>query len=209
LSASAYTITGTPATATVASTFGQVGLVKIKTVSVAITGSAVPQILSFASLFSSTYRNYRLIFTPSTQVAFTAYPSYSLQAFLGTGTLPTLASLFGFEMSSLATTVVSPIYTNGAIFSAAPLIFAVSCITNRQFTVEVSNVGFTNTATQQIELKCKSVYNNPGVQGARDSTITCSSVSGATITGLVIQQGSISVGNNMTLSCDVYGYNTL
>jgi len=38
VSAVSYAITGTPATASVASTFGQVGLVKVATVQVAITG---------------------------------------------------------------------------------------------------------------------------------------------------------------------------
>jgi hypothetical protein len=128
---------------------------------------------------------------------------------LGTGTLPTVASLYGFEMISTATTVVSPVYTAGATISSAPLIFAVSSLTNKEVIFDIQNVGYANTATQQISLMCKSVYGNPGVSGASDRTITCSSLSGATITGLVIQQSILSVGNNFTLEAVVYGYNQL
>jgi len=56
---------------------------------------------------------------------------------------------------------------------------------------------------------CKSLYGNPGFSGASDRTITCSSVSGATITGLTIQQSIIGLTNNFTLEAVVYGYNTL
>jgi len=208
VSATGYTITGTPTTSSVASTFGQVGLVKITSVQVAITGSIGSQNLSFANLFNSTYKNYRIILQPTTQVAFTAYPSYSLQAFLGTS-VPTIASLYGFEITSASTTTVVPVYTAGATISSAPLIFAVSSLTNKEIIFDVMNVGYANTSTQQVSLMCKSVYGNPGVSGASDRTITCSSLSGATITGLSIQQGSLGIGNNMTLEAVVYGYNQL
>jgi len=207
-SATAYTITGTPATASVASTFGQVGLVKITAVQVAITGSAVAQNLSFASLFNSTYKNYRIILHPTTQVSFTQYPAYSLQAFLGTG-VPTVASLYGFEMISTATTVVSPVYTAGATISSAPLIFAVSSNTNKEIIFDIQNVGYATTATQLVQLSCKSLYGNPGVNGASDRTISASALTGATITGLTIQQTSIGASNNFTLEAVVYGYNNL
>jgi hypothetical protein len=186
----------------------QVGLVKITSVQVAITGSFSAQNLSFANLFNSTYKNYRVILHPTTQVSFTAYPSYALQAFLGTG-VPTTASLYGFEMLSNATTVVTPVYTSGATISSAPLIFAASSLTNKEVIFDIQNVGYTNTASQVVTLMCKSVYGNPGVSGASDRTITCSSLSGATITGLTIQQSSISSGNNFTLEAVVYGYNNL
>jgi len=208
LSASAYTITGTPSTASVASTFGQVGLVYLGAVQVAITGSGSAQNLSFASLFNSTYKNYKIVLTPTTQVSFTAYPSYALQAFLGTG-VPTTASLYGFEITSISSTVVSPVYTLNATISSAPLVFAVSALTNKQVIFDIKNVGFANTATQIVELNCKSVYNNPGVTGASDRTVTCSSLTGATITGLTIQQSSIGDTNNFTLEATIYGYNTI
>jgi hypothetical protein len=54
---------------------------------------------------------------------------------------------------------------------------------------------------------CKSIYSNPGVSGASDRTISATALSGATITGLVIQQSSIGIGNNMTLEMIVYAYN--
>jgi hypothetical protein len=203
------TLSNAPTTANQASRLGQVGLVKIGSVSVAITGSASAQNLSFANLFNSSYKNYRIILEPTTQVSFTQYPSYALQAFLGTGTLPTIASLYGFEMISSSTTVVSPIYTAGATISSAPLTFAVSSNTNKEVIFDIQNVGYANTATQQVSLMCKSVYGNPGVSGASDRTITCSSVSGATITGLVIQQSILTAGNNFTLRAVIYGYNQL
>lgn len=206
-SATAYTITGTPATASDASKFGQVGLVKITSVSVAITGSASSQNLSFANLFNSSYRNYRIILEPTTQVSFTAYPTYSLQAFLGSGSLPIIASLFGFEITSSSSSVVSPVYTSAATISSAPLIFAVSSVTNREIIFDIQNVGFANTTSNQVSLMCKSLYSNPGITGASDRTITCSSVNGSTITGLVIQQTAIGAGNNFTLEMIVYAYN--
>jgi len=208
LSASAYTITGTPSTASVASTFGQVGLVYLGAVQVAITGSGSAQNLSFASLFNSTYKNYKIVLTPTTQVSFTAYPSYALQAFLGTG-VPTTASLYGFEITSISSTVVSPVYTLNATISSAPLVFAVSALTNKQVIFDIKNVGFANTAAQIVELNCKSVYNNLAVTGASDRTVTCSSLTGATITGLTIQQSSIGDTNNFTLEATIYGYNTI
>ena len=182
---------------------------KIGSVSVAITGSASAQNLSFANLFNSSYKNYRIILEPTTQVSFTQYPNYALQAFLGTGTLPTIASLYGFEITSASTAVVAPVYTAGATISSAPLVFAVSSLTNKEIIFDIQNVGYTNTATQQVSLMCKSVYGNPGVSGASDRTITCSVVSGATITGLVIQQSILTAGNNFTLKAVVYGYNQL
>ena len=203
------TLSNAPTTANQASRLGQVGLVKIGSVSVAITGSASAQNLSFANLFNSSYKNYRIILEPTTQVSFTQYPTYSLQAFLGTGTLPTVASLYGFEMISSATTVVSPVYTAGATISSSPLTFAVSSNTNKEVIFDIQNVGYANTATQQVSLMCKSVYGNPGVSGASDRTITCSSLSGATITGLVIQQSILTAGNNFTLRAVIYGYNQL
>ena len=204
------TLSNAPTTANQASRLGQVGLVKIGSVSVAITGSASVQNLSFANLFNSSYKNYRIILEPTTQVSFTTtYVSYSLQAFLGTGTLPTIASLYGFEMVSTATASVSPVYTSGATLSSAPLVFAVSSQPNKEVIFDIQNVGFANTQTQQVSLMCKSVYGNPGVSGASDRTISCSSLSGATITGLTIQQSSLGSGNNFTLRAVVYGYNQL
>ena len=82
---------------------------------------------------------------------------------MGTGTLPTTASLYGYEMTSNATTIVSPVYTAGATISSSPLVFAVSSTTNKQVVFEISNVGYSNTATQNVYLTCKSFYGNPGV----------------------------------------------
>jgi hypothetical protein len=208
LSASAYTITGTPATASVASTFGQVGLVKITSVQVAITGSASAQNLSFSNIFNSTYKNYRIILRPTTQVAFFAYPSYALQGFLGTG-VPTTASLYGWDLTSASPGALVVVYTAGATLSSAPLTFCVSGFVNKEVQFDITNVGYTTTATQLVQLNCKSSYDNPGVSGASDRQIKTSFISGATITGLSIQQSAISVGNNMTLQAIVYGYNTL
>lgn len=212
VSATTYKISGTPSTSTDASTFGQVGLVKIATVQVAITGSAVAQNLLFTSLFNSTYKNYRIILRPTTQVSFFAYPSYALQGFLGTGTLPTTASLFGNETTTINSgATVLPVFTSNATISSAPLVFAVSSFTNKEVQFEILNVGYTVTQTQIVQLSCNSVYSNPGITGASYRTIhaSVSSSGSPTITGLSIQQTAISIGNNFTLEAIVYGYNQL
>jgi hypothetical protein len=210
ISATSYTITGTPSIAGVASTFGQVGLVYIGAVQVAITGSASSQNLNFASLFNSTYKNYRITLTPTTQLSFSSqYPSYSLAGFLGTG-VPTTAGLFGYEMTSNSTALVSPVYTAfGTTLSTTPLMFAVSSFVNKQIQFDILNVGYAMTTTHSVQLNCKSVYSNPGIQGVSDRTISASALTGTTITGLIIQQTNIGAGNNMTLEATIYGYNTI
>jgi len=182
------------------------GLVYLSTGSQSITGSASATNISLAGIFNSTYKNYRIVLAPTTQLTFTAYPSYSLQAFLGSGTLPTTSSLYGFEMTSSATTVVSPVYTAGATISSSPLILAVSQTVNHQTIIEIENVGFTATTTQSLGLKCKSFYSNPGISGASDRSIIATNISGSTISGLVLQQSSISVSNNMTIGWTIYAY---
>jgi len=208
MSAISYTITGTPSTASVASTFGQVGLVYLSTSQFSVTGSASNQNFSVASIFNSTYQNYRVVINSATQVSFTNYPTYSLAGFLGSG-VPTTASLFGNEQTTASTSTISAVYTGGATLSSSPLQFAVSSLTNKQVVLEVEGVGFANTATNVVGLKCKSFYGNPGVSGYSDRNIVSSSLSGATITGLTIQQSSLGVGNNMTLQFIVYGYNLI
>jgi hypothetical protein len=182
------------------------GLVYLSTGSQSITGSASAINISLTGIFNSTYKNYRIVLYPTTQVSFTAYPNYSLTAFLGSGTLPTTASLYGFEMVSSATSVVTPVYTASATISSAPLVLAVSQLTNHQTIIEVENVGYSATQTQSIGLKCKSIYSNPAVSGASDRTISAVNISGSTITGLTLQQSSISVGNNMTIGWTIYAY---
>jgi len=182
------------------------GLVYISSGSQSITGSSSATNFNMPGIFNSTYKNYRIVLYPTTQLSFGAYPSYSLQAFLGSGTLPTTASLFGNELTSNSPASLSVVYTNGAVIASSPLTFAVSQSVNHQTIFEIENVGFANTQTQQVGLKCKSFYSNPGVSGYSDRNILCASVSGATITGLTIQQGAISVGNNMTIGWTVYGY---
>jgi LDH2 family malate/lactate/ureidoglycolate dehydrogenase len=112
-------------------------------------------------------------------------------------------------MTSASTAVVSPVYTAGATLSSAPLVFAVSSTQNKEIIFDIQNVGYATTATQQVSLMCKSIYNNPGVTGASDRTISATALSGATITGLTIQQSAIQSTNNMTLEMVVYGYNNL
>ena len=181
------------------------GLVYLSTGSQSITGSASATNISLTSIFNSTYKNYRIVLAPTTQLTFSAYPSYSLAGFLGSGTLPTTASLYGFEITSSASSVVSPVYTAGATISSAPLILAVSQVINHQTIIEVENVGFSATAGQSIGLKCKSFYSNPGVSGASDRSILATNPTG-TITGLTLQQSSISVSNNMTIGWTIYAY---
>lgn len=181
------------------------GLVYLSTGSQSITGSASATNFNLTSIFNSTYKNYRIVLAPTTQLTFNAYPSYSLQAFLGSGTLPTTASLYGFEITSFSSSAVSAVYTAGATISSAPLILAVSQSINHQTIIEVENVGFSATASQGIGLKCKSFYGNPGISGASDRSILASNSNG-TITGLTLQQSSISVSNNMTIGWTIYAY---
>jgi len=207
LTASSYTITGTPSTATVAPTFGQIGLVYLQTVTANITGTASVVNFNLSSIFNTTYKNYRIVLSPTTQLS-TTYPSYALSAFLGTSP-PTTAGLYGVEMTSLNTVTVSPVFTAVGTFSSSPLVFAVSSVINKQVVFEVSNVGYAYTASQIVTLSCKSTYSNPTVNGTSDRTIQSTGSSGTTITGLTIQQSSIGVGNNLTLQAIVYGYNTI
>ena len=127
---------------------------------------------------------------------------------LGTS-VPTTASLYGWELISSGPTVLAVVYTAGATLSSDPLIFCVLGFTNKEVQFDITDVGYLTTATQLVQLTCKSSYDNPGVSGASDRTIKTSFISGATITGLSIQQTAIGVGNNFTLEAIVYGYNTL
>jgi len=68
---------------------------------------------------------------------------------LGTG-VPTVASLYEFEITSSASSVVSPVYTAGATLSSAPLIFAVASNTNKEVIFDIQNVGYATTATQHL-----------------------------------------------------------
>ena len=181
------------------------GLVYLQTASATITGSASSVTFNLANLFNSTYKNYRIVLSPSTQLSFTAYPAYSLYAFLGTS-VPTGAILSGSEVISNAPSTVTALYTNASTLTTTPLVVAVSQSVNHQNVLEVENVGFACTALQQTAIKCKSFYGNPGVSGSSDRCIQCSPLSGCTITGLTLQQSSIGSGNNMVLNATVYGY---
>jgi hypothetical protein len=207
LTANAFYINSTPTISFQASKFGQVGLVKLQTQTGTINGSVLTTDFNLTSCFNSSYRNYKIIIF-SDQVAFTSYPSYALKAFLGTGSLPTVASLYGVEIKNKSSTIVTPNYIYSAN-ATTPLIFNVSSISNKQIIFDITNVGFLNTSSNQVTLYCKSEYNNLEEQGISDRTITTTSVSGTTITGLTLQQTSIGVGNNMNWSASIYGYNLL
>jgi len=209
VSASAYTITTTPSTATVASQFGQVGLVKLQIINTAIVGSALPLTFNLANIFTSAYKNYRIILQPRNGVTFTAYPAYNLSAFLGTGTLPTTANLYGYEMTSSNTVLVAPLFTTGIVIASTPVIVAVTGLTNKVVSFDITNVGYLTTSATVVNINCKSFYNNPGINGVSDRNIQIAATSGSTITGLTLQQTSIGVGNNMDLSAIIYGYNQL
>jgi len=180
------------------------GLVYLQTATATISGSASAVTFNLANLFNSTYKNYRIVLSPSTQLSFSAYPAYSLYAFLGTS-VPTVGILGGFEVTSSSPTTVSAIYSSQT-FATTPLVIAVSQSINHQNVIEIENVGYAYTQLQQVGIKCKSFYGNPGVTGFSDRSITCSGLSGCTITGLTLQQSSIGSGNNMVLSATVYGY---
>ena len=180
------------------------GLVYLQTATATITGSASSVTFNLANLFNSTYKNYRIVLSPSTQLSFSAYPAYSLYAFLGTS-VPTVGILGGFEVTSSSSSIVSAIYSSQT-FATTPLVIAVSQSINHQNVIEIENVGYAYTQSQQVGIKCKSFYGNPGVTGFSDRSITCGGLSGCTITGLTLQQSSIGSGNNMVLSATVYGY---
>jgi len=101
------------------------------------------------------------------------------------------------------------VYTANETLFSSPLTFLVSSTTNKKVVFEITNVGFTASACQNVYLSCKSFYSNIGISGVRDANIASVAVSGATITGLTIQQSAIGVGNNMTIQAIVYGYNEL
>jgi hypothetical protein len=210
LTSTAFNINGTPTTSSQASKFGQVGLVKLQTQTGTICGCVSTIDINLTSCFNTSYKNYKIIISLNqSQIVNTSYPSYALKAFLGTGTLPTVASLYGFEITSKNSATVSPVYSTGGIIASSPLIFNVSSIPNKQIIFDIKNVGFLNTSINQISLHCKSEYNNLEEQGISDRTITTTSVSGSTITGITLQQTSIGVGNNMNWTASIYGYNLL
>ena len=185
------------------------GLVYLQTLTGTITGSASPVDFNLSPIFNASYANYKIIFSATPQVSFTGYPSYALKAFLGTGApTPTTASLSGYEVTSNNPTLVTPIWTSLATIGTTPLVFAVSGLVNTQVGFDVKNVGFANTANNQITLKCQSEWNNPGITGSSDRTISATSGIGTTIIGLTIQQGILGVGNNMNWSAIIYGYKT-
>ena len=208
LSTNIITLNSVPSTANVASRFGQVGLVKLQTINTTITGSALTQSFNLTSIFTSAYKNYRIILQPRSDVTFTAYPAYNLSAFLGTGTLPTLANLYGYEMTSSNVNLQS-LFTTGIVIASTPVIFAVTGLTNKVVSFDITNVGYTTASATVVNMNCKSFYNNPGVNGVSDRNISFASTSGSTITGLTLQQTSIGVGNNFDLSAIIYGYNQL
>jgi hypothetical protein len=113
--------------------------------------------------------------------------------------------LGGFEVTSASPTTVVAIYSSQT-FATTPLVIAVSQAINHQNVIEIENVGYAYTQLQQVGIKCKSFYGNPGVTGFSDRSITCGGLSGCTITGLTLQQSSIGSGNNMVLNATVYGY---
>jgi len=209
ISTNIININALPTTVNVASRFGQVGLVKLQTITTTINGSALPLTITLSNIFTSAYKNYRIILQPRSDVNFTAYPAYNLSAFLGTGTLPTIANLYGFEMTSSATTVVSPLFTTGIVIASTPVIVAVSGLTNKVVSFDITNVGYTTSSATVVNINCKSFYNNPGINGVSDRNIQIASTSGSTITGLTLQQTSIGVGNFFDLNAIIYGYNQL
>jgi hypothetical protein len=199
----------TPSTANVAGRFGQIGLVYVGSVQVAVTGSASAQNLSFANLFNSTYKNYRIILAPTTQVTYTTtYVSYGLQGLLGTG-VPTNAGYYGYELVSTASSTLSPLFSSSTVLSSSPIIFGVSSQPNKQVIFDVNNVGYALTNNAQASLSSKSFYSNPGVNGYRDINILMTLIFGTTLTGLTIQQSALGVGNNMILEATIFGYNTI
>jgi hypothetical protein len=192
-----------------AARFGQSGLVKLSTNTASYNGTAGSLLIGFTNTFNTSYKNYRIVIAPSSQATYTAYPEYSLHSFLGTGTVPTIASLSGFETISTSPTIVSPVFTAGATISATPLLFSASTYINSQTVFELENVGYTYSGNNQVSLKCNSVYNNTTTTGSSSRTISAVGLSGSAITGFVFQQSTIGAGNPFTIAVIVYGYNLL
>ena len=112
-------------------------------------------------------------------------------------------------MKSNSSTIVSPVYISNATIANTPLVFVVSSIPNNPIIFDIKNVGSVNSLSNQVTIQCKSEYNNQFVQGISDRTITTTASNGCTITGLILQQTPIGLGNNMNWSAIIYGYNCL
>lgn len=177
------------------------GLVFLQTLTGTITGSAIATTFTFPSIFNTTYKNYKILFTFG-ENAFTAYPSVSLNGYIGTN-VPTTGDMYGYDMTSGA---LSAVNLANQVLATTPLQLTGACLPNVHIEFDVFNVGYTTLQSNNIvKIVCNSTYNNPGVKGIRNITTMTNQNSSSTITGLSLSS-ILGVGNNPTWTAKIYGY---
>jgi hypothetical protein len=195
-----------PSTSTLTSTnfnglCSTTGLVFLQTLTGTITGAATATTYTFPSIFNTTYKNYKILFTFG-ENSFSAYPFIGLNGFSGTN-VPTTGDIYGYDMTSGLLTAVN---LSNQTLSTTPLQLTGACLPNLQIELEVLNVGYTTLQSNNIvKIVSNSVYNNPGVKGIRNITAMINQNSSSTITGLSLQS-ILGVGNNPTWTAKIYGY---
>jgi hypothetical protein len=199
-------LTYNPSTSTLTATnftgsLNTTGLVFLQTLTGTITGSAIATTFTFPSIFNTTYKNYKILFTFG-ENAFTAYPSVSLNGYSGTN-VPTTGDIYGYDMTSGA---LSPVNLANQVLATTPLQMTGACLPNVHIEFDVFNVGYTTLQSNNIvKIVCNSTYNNPGVKGIRNITTMTNQNSSSTITGLSLSS-ILGVGNNPTWTAKIYGY---
>lgn len=177
------------------------GLVFLQTLSATITGSVTATTFTLPSIFNTTYKNYKILFTFG-ENSFVAYPSVSLNGYIGSN-IPTTGDLYGYDMTSGALT---PVNLANQTLSLTPLQLTGACLPNIQIEFDVFNVGYTTLQSNNIvKIVSNSVYNNPGVKGIRNVTAMTNQNSSSTITGLSLQS-ILGTGNNPTWTAKIYGF---
>lgn len=200
-------LTYNPGTSTVtATTFNGLctttGLVYIKNITGTITGAATATTFTLPTIFNTTYKNYRIVFSFGLTNTATIYPALSLNGFLGTST-PTIADLYGYDMTS---GTLIPVSITGATLATTPLQITGGAFPNSFITLEVTNVGYSTTNTNNVvTIVSNSIYYNAIVKGIRNIQVIAIPGSVSTITGLSLQS-ILGVGNNPTWNASIYGY---
>jgi hypothetical protein len=178
------------------------GLVYLQNITGTINGNGTPTTFTFPSIFNTTYKNYKIIFSFGITNTAAMYPSISLNGFSGLN-VPIVGDMYGYDMTSGTLAAVSVV---NSTLSTSPLQMTGACLPNGFITFEVNNVGYTTTQSNNIvTIVSNSVYNNPGVKGIRNIQVMINQNSSSTITGLSLQS-QLGGGNSSNWNASIYGY---
>jgi hypothetical protein len=178
------------------------GLVFLQSLTGTIIGQATTATTyTLPNIFNTTYKNYRIHLTFG-ENSFTAYPSVNLNGYIGTN-VPTTGDIYGYIMISNS---LFPVSLADQTLSSNPLQLSGACHPNCHLEIDVFNVGYTTIESNNIiRIVCNSTYNNPGVKGIRNITVTTNQNSSSTITGLSLES-IMGINNNPTWVAKIYGY---